>query len=152
MLLLCDAECIAAGSGLEGATDGIQCAFAAGVAGAVLVVDDDSLFLSELQRSLASHGIAIDTARDAEAATVMLEANEYCGLILDLVLASGSGFDLVQRINDRHRGVPLVLVGQRMPSYVRQMLPEEQVKLVFPEQTDSRTLGSIVLGLYGITA
>ena len=82
----------------------------------------------------------------------MLEANEYCGLILDLVLASGSGFDLVQRINDRHRGVPLVLVGQRMPSYVRQMLPEEQVKLVFPEQTDSRTLGSIVLGLYGITA
>ena len=122
------------------------------MAGAVLVVDDDPSFLSELQSSLAPHGIAIDTAGDAATATELVDTNHYCGLVIDLVLANGSGVDLVQKISDRQPGVPVVLVTERIPSYVRQLLAEEQIKLVLSEQIEPRMLGSIVLGLCGIAA
>lgn len=120
--------------------------------GAVLVVDDDAKFLAELQRLLSSHAIRIDTALDAAAATSLLERNEYCGIVIDLILADGSGVDLVQRIADRHRGVPVVLITPRVPAYVHQMLQPEQVKLVFSERADARLVSSIVLGLCGIAA
>ena len=122
------------------------------MAGSVLVVDDDPSFLSELQRSLVPHGIAIDTASDVQTATAMLEENHYCGLVIDLVLANGSGIDLVQRISDRQPGVPVVLMTDRIVSNARQLLAEEQVKLVLSEQIPARTLSSIVLGLCGIAA
>lgn len=119
---------------------------------AVLVVDDDAKFLSELQSSLSARDIRIHTAVDAASASSLLEQNEYCGIVLDLVLANGSGVDLVQRIAERHRGVPVVLITAKVPTYVRQMLQPEQVKLVFSERADARLVSSIVLGLCGIAA
>lgn len=119
---------------------------------AVLVVDDDAKFLSDLQSSLSARSIRIHTAADAAAATTLLDANEYCGIVLDLVLANGSGVDLVQRIADRQGNVPVVLITDKVPRYVNQMLQPEQVKLVFSERADARLVSSIVLGLCGIAA
>lgn len=122
------------------------------MAGAVLVVHDDSSFLSELQRATAPYGISIDTAPDPTAASNLLETHEYCGLVIDAVLANGESVDFVQRIADRHARVPVVLVTEKVPAYVRQMLDAEQIKLVFRSPADARLLSSVVLGLCGIAA
>ena len=122
------------------------------MAGSVLVVDDNVTFVSELRHALGADGASIDSASDAVSATAMLDRNAYCGIVLDLMLASGPSVDLLQHIAERHARVPIVVVSDKLPSYVGQLLPDEQVKLFFPGETDVRTLRSVVLGLCGIPA
>jgi DNA-binding response OmpR family regulator len=99
------------------------------MAGSVLVVEDDPAVVQSLRSALSPHGVAIEWAADADGAMALLDAHQFCGMVLDLVLRSGSGFDVLHHMGAKHMNVPTVVVTNKLPSYVREMLDAEHVKL-----------------------
>jgi CheY-like chemotaxis protein len=118
----------------------------------VLVVDDDVTIAADLRKELAAYQVEVESATDAPAAIDALEAKPFCGLILDLVLENGSGFDVLDHIAKNGLSVPIVVLTGKLPAYVREMLNAEHVKLVIPKPVEPRLLATIVLGLCGIPA
>ena len=120
------------------------------VAGSVLIVDDDPSVVEAL-RQVLPQDVEVASAADAATATAMLDARSYCGLVLDLVLETGSGLDVLRHMELRQMRIPTVVITSKLPSYLREMLHEDQVKLVFPKPIDPRLLAAIVTGLCGIS-
>ena len=120
------------------------------MAGTVLVVDDDVTLAENLREALASEDVTIHSATDAATASAMLDSQKYCGLVLDLVLEDSSGFEVLRHLERLKITIPTIVVSQKLPAYVREMLAEEQVKLVFPKPVDARLLGAVVMGMCGI--
>jgi DNA-binding response OmpR family regulator len=120
------------------------------VAGSVLIVDDDPAVVSALRTELAAYDVVVDEAEEPGGAAKLLSERQYCGMVLDLVLKDGSGFDVLHHLTRENLAVPTVVVTSRLPAYVREMLDSEQVKLVFPKPVDPRLLAAIVLGMCGI--
>ena len=116
----------------------------------VLVVEDDSAVVAGLRSALAGQPVETEMARDSESAIRLLESREFCGLVLDLVLDGGSGFDVLRYLNRNRIDLPTVVISSRLPDYVRELLVEDQVKLVLAKPLDMRLLATIVLGLCGI--
>lgn len=117
----------------------------------VLIVDDDESVVAALRAELSALGVEVESAKDAASATALLDSKPFCGMILDLVLESGSGFDVLYHIGRQKLSVPTVVVTGKLPAYVREMLDAEDVKLVMPKPVDPRLLASVVLGLCGMT-
>lgn len=120
------------------------------MAGAVLVVDDDVTLAASLRDTLASEDVTIEEAVDATSACALLDEQRFCGLVLDLVLEDSNGFEVLRYLERQKIAIPTIVVTQKLPAYVREMLAEEQVKLVFPKPVDPRLLGAVVLGMCGI--
>jgi DNA-binding response OmpR family regulator len=120
------------------------------VPGKVLVVDDDPAVVLSLREALSERGVVVESAIDATSAAVLLDSHTFCGLVLDLVLHDSSGFDVLRDLERRKMQLPTVVVTEKLPSYVREMLSEEQVKLVFPKPVDTRLVASVVFGLCGM--
>jgi CheY-like chemotaxis protein len=118
----------------------------------VLVVDDDPTVAAGLRNELGAHEVQIATATDAPAAIAALDGKVFCGMILDLVLENGSGFDVLDHIAKKQLAIPIVVLTGKLPTYVREMLDAEHVKLVIPKPVEPRLLAAIVLGLCGIQA
>lgn len=120
------------------------------MAGAVLVVDDDPTVAESLRVALAKEKVIIESAVDANGACSLLDEGRFCGLVLDLVLENSSGFEVLRHIQRSGNDIPTIVVTEKLPAYVREMLAEEQVKLVFPKPVDPRLLAAVVMGLCGI--
>ena len=117
-----------------------------------LLVDDDPVFTATVARAMKDKPVILEIAHDAATAMKMLSAKQYSGLVLDLVLEDGSGFDVLQHIRRTGISLPTVIVTAKLPSFVREMLDHEQVKLVFPKPVDAKLLATVVLGLCGIAS
>ena len=122
------------------------------MAGVVLVVDDDLSLADSLRSTLSTDDVQIEVAVDAQTACSMLDERRFCGLVLDLVLEDSNGFEVLQHLERNAINIPTIVVTQKLPAYVREMLAEEQVKLVFPKPVEPRLLGAVVLGLCGISS
>jgi two-component system, OmpR family, KDP operon response regulator KdpE len=120
------------------------------MAGAVLVVDDDVGLAESLRLTLQSADVVIESAVDAARACALLDERRFCGLVLDLVLEDSSGFEVLRHLEREKITTPTIVVTQKLPAYVKEMLSDEQVKLVFPKPVDSRLLGAVVMGMCGI--
>jgi DNA-binding response OmpR family regulator len=120
------------------------------VPGKVLIVDDDPAVVLSLREALTEHGVMVESAIDANGAAVLLDSHTFCGLVLDLVLRDSSGFDVLRDLERRKMLLPTIVVTEKLPAYVREMLSEEQVKLVFPKPVDTRLIASVVFGLCGL--
>lgn len=64
----------------------------------LLLIDDDSLFLQTMGRSLQRKGLQISTAENADAALEVLQQQRFDLVLLDLNLNGESGLRLLQRI------------------------------------------------------
>ena len=122
------------------------------MAGTILIVEDDAAVVSSLREALADNDVTVDSAETAEQATALLDARPYCGLVLDLVLQTSSGFDVLHHISRTGLKVPTIVITGKLPEYVREMLDADNVKLVFPKPVEPRLLAAIVLGLCGIAS
>lgn len=118
----------------------------------VLIVEDDSAVVRALRESIVRFDVEVESACDAASACVLLDQKAFCGLVLDLVLENGSGFDVLDHLSTRGLRVPTIVMTSRLPSYVREMLDAQNVKLVFPKPIDPRLMAAVVLGLCGINA
>ncbi|MGN6185989.1 MAG: response regulator [Thermoanaerobaculia bacterium] len=118
--------------------------------GKVLVVDDDPSVLLSLREALNERGVSVESATDLDSAAKLLDSHQFCGMVLDLVLENSNGFDILHAIQERNIVLPTIVVSAKLPLYVREMLNEDQVKLVFPKPIDTRLVASVVLGLCGM--
>jgi len=120
------------------------------VPGSVLIVDDDPAVVDALRRVLPSD-IQVATAASVDGAVALLDSSAFCGMVLDVVLERGSGFDVLRHMEQRQLKIPTVVISSKLPDYLRDMLDEEQVKMLFPKPVEPRLLAAVVLGLCGVT-
>ena len=120
------------------------------MAHSVLVVDDDPHVVDGIRAELEARNVHVEAAGDARSACALLDEKRFCGLILDVVLAEGNGFDVLRHLDRSRMVIPTVVITHKLPAYVREMLSEQQVKLVFPKPIEMRVLSAVILGLCGM--
>jgi DNA-binding NtrC family response regulator len=75
----------------------------------VLVVDDDMLMLSVVERTLAAYRVS--TARDGHEALVVLSGAEPVDLLItDYLMPGMTGSELVKRAREAQSGLPVLVI------------------------------------------
>ncbi|MBB3261757.1 DNA-binding response OmpR family regulator [Paraburkholderia bannensis] len=79
----------------------------------ILLVEDDTLIGSGLQRGLQREGFAVDWAQEGDAATLALRTTSYGLVLLDLGLPGQDGLTLLARLRQRKDDVPVIIITAR---------------------------------------
>lgn len=70
------------------------------MAGKVLVVDDEKMIVKGLKFSIEQDGYEVDCAYDGEEAVKCAKSNEYCVVLLDVMLPKLDGFEVLRQIRE----------------------------------------------------
>ena len=116
----------------------------------VLLVDDQADVSGSLQDAVSEHGARIDVVADMRSAITCLKRHVYCGLILNLAIARSGGLDLLSALADEHITVPIVLIADNIPDFIRALPIARQIKLVMAKPIEISLLAGICLGLCGL--
>ena len=82
---------------------------------AVLVVDDDDRMREYMRASLELEGYAVVEAANAEEGLAALEAEAKPQLILlDVMMPGTDGWEMLQRIQERHGAIPVVMFSGKI--------------------------------------
>ena len=79
----------------------------------VLVVEDDQKVAAFIQRGLEQEGYAVDLLRDGTLAGEQARVVDYDAVVLDLMLPSRSGFEVLRDIRARKPSLPVVILTAR---------------------------------------
>jgi len=79
----------------------------------ILVVEDDPLLLDGLAVGLGLKGFTVDAVANCEDGRAAVRAQRYDGIVLDVMLPDGSGFDLLKELRDAKDGTPVLLLTAR---------------------------------------
>ena len=79
----------------------------------LLIVEDDALLADGLARTLRRAGHAVDCVEDAERGWLALETESFDLVILDLGLPGADGFELLRRLRQAERYVPVIVATAR---------------------------------------
>jgi len=109
---------------------------------AALLVDDDPGVAESVRLALTDRAVQIDVAVDAVAAVKLLEANHYCGIVVDLPSSPA----VLRHMTDRSISVPVVVTANELPTNV----VHSDVKLLLSRPVETSLLASTILGLCGI--
>ena len=115
-----------------------------------LLVDDDMSVGHSLLEAVAAFPVELEVAHEVGKALERLSSQSYRGLVLDLELPDGSGFDVLRFLSERQIHLPTIVITRKLPDYVRELLVADDIKLVLPKPIDSTLLASALLGLCGI--
>jgi ActR/RegA family two-component response regulator len=80
---------------------------------AILVVDDDRLFLTLVREELGKAGFAVLTAENAEEALQALKTQPVKAAIIDVVMPGTEGLELLPLVRKDYPNVPVVVVSGR---------------------------------------
>lgn len=76
----------------------------------ILVVEDEASMLAGLEYALAKEGYAVQSAVDGDSALAMVAKAQLDLILLDVMLPKRSGFEVLKRLRDERRGVPVILL------------------------------------------
>lgn len=76
----------------------------------ILVVDDDTSQLRLIRHWLVYAKYEVRTAETADGAEGMLSSSLPDAILLDVHLPDGSGVDLLQRVQEKHPGIPVIML------------------------------------------
>ncbi|AXE94658.1 response regulator [Paraburkholderia terricola] len=79
----------------------------------VLLVEDDDLIGCGIEAGLRQAGFTVDWARDGHKASLALDTTSYELLLLDLGLPRVSGMDLLKRLRDAGKDMPVLVLTAR---------------------------------------
>jgi two-component system OmpR family response regulator len=79
----------------------------------ILVVEDNSRMSEVLKRGLTEAGYAVDLATSVCQAEELLGQNDYDSLLLDLILRQEDGLDLLRRLRNDGRWLPVLVLTAR---------------------------------------
>ena len=78
----------------------------------ILVVEDETVVVDSVRRSLRTERLTVDLAADAAAALAILKESEYKVVLCDLMLPGSSGFRVLEAIRREHsRTQSIVITG-----------------------------------------
>ena len=83
---------------------------AAGMAGRILVIDDEASIRESLQTLLEMEGFSIETANDGEEGLRKLERQTYDLVLLDLALPGRDGIEILRDIHARLPSLPVIIL------------------------------------------
>ncbi len=84
-----------------------------GVTLRILVVEDDKKVASFLEKGLREEGYAVDVSNDGADGLLMAHVHDYDLLLLDIMLPSKSGLEIVRDLRSRESNVPILLLTAR---------------------------------------
>ena len=116
-----------------------------------LLVDNDPTTADVLRAALANEPYAFDAAYDLATAIRCLDSGRYLGVIVDLGLPQGSGFDVLRHMSSCGIVLPTVVIANALPESVRAALARENVTLVLPKPTAPWLLLNVLRGLCGLS-
>jgi DNA-binding response OmpR family regulator len=76
----------------------------------ILIVEDDENILSLLQRGFEEEGYIIDSSSDGEEAEYLIVTNSYDIIILDWMLPSKNGIEILQSIRKKNITTPVIML------------------------------------------
>ena len=79
----------------------------------ILIVEDDSRLLLQLDQYMQAQGFSVDLADDGEKALYQLNEYDYDLAIIDVGLPSIDGFELVQRARANDIACPIIILTAR---------------------------------------
>ena len=79
----------------------------------LLLVEDNQQLLGLLSSHLAKHGFAVDTAETLADALLMVGADVYDAILLDLALPDGDGARVLEELRRENRATPVIVVSSR---------------------------------------
>lgn len=79
----------------------------------ILLVEDDAQLGAALQAGLRQTGLAVDWARDGQAAEWALKTESFDGVVLDLGLPRVDGMTVLQHMRARGNDVPVLILTAR---------------------------------------
>jgi two-component system OmpR family response regulator len=79
----------------------------------ILIVEDDALLADGLSRTLRQSGHAVDWVDSAERALLALEGEAFDLVILDVGLPGMDGFEMLRRVRQSEKYVPVIVVTAR---------------------------------------
>jgi DNA-binding response OmpR family regulator len=97
----------------------------------LLIVDDDSSILIQLQHLFALEGFAVTCASSGEEAKVKLEESSFSAVVTDIRMGDGDGIFLLKFIRRRYPTVPVLMMTALPVSMVE--LIEYGATHIFPK-------------------
>jgi len=79
-------------------------------AGSILVVDDDAAIRGVVRAILRRHGFVVDEAAGGHEAIARIEQQRFDVLLLDLLMGSGGGEDVLAALNAVRPGAKCVVI------------------------------------------
>lgn len=79
----------------------------------ILLVEDEKKLCDLIARALKAERYAVDVASDGQEGWALADAYEYDLLILDLMLPSVSGTELLRRVRRKNQEVPILILTAR---------------------------------------
>jgi two-component system copper resistance phosphate regulon response regulator CusR len=79
----------------------------------LLLVEDDLVIASELERALRKAGHTVDVARDGETALDFAIENSYAAIILDLMIPVKNGIEVCQSLRHMGDATPILMLTAR---------------------------------------
>ncbi len=76
----------------------------------LLVVDDDRLFATLVQRGLREEGYAVDVAPTGGDGRMLAHVNSYDGIILDVALPDVTGLQIARELRAEGRATPILML------------------------------------------
>jgi DNA-binding response OmpR family regulator len=76
----------------------------------ILIVEDDENILSLLQRGFEEEGYIIDSSSDGEEAEYLITTTNYDIIILDWMLPSKSGIEILKSIRAKNIATPVIML------------------------------------------
>jgi len=76
----------------------------------VLVVEDERPLAAALQRGLANHGFAVETASDGLSGYLLARDEHFDAVVLDIMLPECNGFQVCERLRDDDVQTPILML------------------------------------------
>ncbi len=81
-----------------------------GLAGAVLIIDDEAEIRESLQTLLELEGFAVETAASGEAGLQRIGEHPFDLILLDLTLPGRNGMEILSEIRAHETGLPIIMI------------------------------------------
>jgi DNA-binding NtrC family response regulator len=115
----------------------------------ILLVEDDNVLVTLLGHALHARQLTTDVAGDADEARRLLSRGSYKVIVLDMVLAHGTGFEVLDFIQTMSPRPPHVVVATGTDPSTLRSLDRNLVKTVFFKPLDVAYVASYVQTLAG---